>query len=177
MKHIKVVLLLAANVSLVACSATLPISYSPSNLSRGSGPVAVEQFIYVAASSGKLPANQPEEHGIGAIYLSPDIASLFTDAVRKELHFSGHILTGGTSTTISGVIDRFSYDWVGLTTQEVDVAVTFKVHGGGQVIYSRTFASHKEAPKAPGYETEAIKSAMSDCIQQFIEDAHNQRVL
>src|SRR5260221_10148321 len=105
-KCIKPVLLLLVAASLVACSATLPITYAPSNLSRGSGSIAVEQFIYAAARSGKFPANQPEERGIGAIYLSEDIASLFTDAVRKELQFSGHTLDRGASLTIGGVIDR-----------------------------------------------------------------------
>ena len=95
MKHIKIILLLAATAFLGACSTTLPISYAPSTLSRGSGPVAVEQFVYAAAQTGKFPANQPEERGIGTIYLSQEIASLFTDALRKELRFSGHTLGGG----------------------------------------------------------------------------------
>src|SRR5260221_9673693 len=125
----------------------------------------------------KGPREPTEERGIGAIYLSEDIASLFTDAVRKELQFSGYTLDRGASLTLGGVIDRFSYDWVGLLTQRVDVAVSFQVRRGGEVVYSRNLSSHKEAPKTPGYETEAIKSAMSDCIQQFLEDAHNRRAL
>lgn len=114
---------------------------------------------------------------MGTVYLSQDISSLFTDAVRKELRFSGHTLSESASSTIGGVIDRFSYDWVGFLTQRVDIAVSFQVRRGGQVVYSRTLTSHKEAPKAPGYETEAIKSAMADCIQQFLEDAHSRGAL
>lgn len=177
MKHLIRFLLLLGSAFLAGCAATLPISYTPSNLTKGSGSVAVEQFIYTAARNGKFPPNQPEERGIGTIYLSEDIASLFTDAVRKELRFSGYGLAANANSTIHGTIDRFSYNWVGFTLQKIDVAVTFEVRRGGKVLYSRAIASHKEAPKAPGYETEAIKSAMSDCIQHFIEDAHSKGVL
>src|SRR5260221_9673694 len=64
-KCIKPVLLLLVGASLVACSATLPITYAPSNLSRGSGSIAVEQFIYAAARRGKVPVNQLKNEASG----------------------------------------------------------------------------------------------------------------
>lgn len=176
MKYNQTILFLTV-LFLAGCTATLPVNYAPSNLTRGSGAVAVDQFVYAAARDGKFPANQPEERGLGTILLGQDISSLFSDAVRKELRFSGYDLSTGASVTVGGVIDRFSYDWVGLATQRVDVSVSFKVHRAGKEVYSRTITSHKEIPKAPGYETEAIKSAMSDCIQQFLGDAHAKHVL
>ena len=176
MRHKHTILFLTV-VFFVGCTATLPVNYAPSNLTQGSGSIAVNQFVYAAARDGKLPPNQPEEHGIGTILLSQDIATLFSDAVRKELRFSGYDLSTSASVTIGGIIDRFSYDWVGFSTQSVDVSVVFQVHRAGKEVYLRKITSHKEMPKAPGYETEAIKSAISDCIQQFLADTHTKHIL
>lgn len=162
-----------------ACSTTLPISYAPSNLVTGTGAVSVERFSYTAARNGNVAPNEPEKNpsGIGIIYLSDDIETLFTDAVRKELRFSGYKLAAGVPIAISGTIDRFYYDWVGLLTQSIDIVVTFRVGQDSKGIFSQTITSHKEAPKAPGYETEAIKSAMSECIQRFLQEAKDKGVL
>ncbi|MCX5825242.1 MAG: hypothetical protein NTY86_17545 [Deltaproteobacteria bacterium] len=164
---------------LASCSATLPIAYTPSNLVTGTGSVSVEHFSYTAARKGNVAPNQPEKNpsGIGDIYLSDEIETLFTDAVRKELRFSGYKLTEGVPISISGTIDRFYFDWVGFSTQSIDIVVTFRVGQDGINIFSQTITSHKEAPKAPGYETEAIKSAISECIQRFLQEAQGKGTL
>jgi hypothetical protein len=162
-----------------SCSATLPIAYAPSNLVTGTGTVSVERFYYTAAHKGSVPPNQPEKNpsGLGNIYLAEDIETVFTDAVKKELRFSGYNLAENVPVSISGTIDRFYYDWVGFSTQSVDLVVTFKIGKGGQCVFSQGISSHKEAPKAPGYETEAIKSAISECIQRFLQEAQGKGVL
>jgi len=163
---------------LTSCSATLPIAYSPSNLVTGTGSVSVERFTYTAARKGTVAHNQPEKNpsGIGDIYLSDDIESLFTDAVRKELRFSGYKLAEEVPISISGTIDRFYYDWVGFSTQSIDIVIDFRVRKNGKVLFLQTISSHKEAPKAPGYETEAMKSAISDCIHRFLQEAHKKGI-
>ena len=179
MRYIASVSIIVFTLLLASCSATLPIAYSPSNLITGTGTVSVARFSYTAARKGQIAANQPEKNpsGIGNIYLSEDIETLFTDAVRKELRFSGYRLTESVSTSISGTIDRFYYDWVGISIQSVDLVVTFRVEKDGKGIFSQTVTSHKEAPKAPGYETEAIKSSISECIQRFLQEAQGKGVL
>src|SRR5271157_3073249 len=94
---------------LASCSMTMAISYAPSNLVTGTGSVSVERFSYTAARNGNVAPNQPEKNpsGLGDIYLTDDIEALFTDAVRKELRFSGYKLAEGVPISISGTIDRF----------------------------------------------------------------------
>lgn len=161
---------------LMGCSSTLPVNYAPSNISRGSGIVDVKQFVYAAARDRGLAQNEPEEKGLGTIYLSPDIPTLISDAVRKELRLSGYELDTNASNVIGGVIENFSYDWVGLSTQSIDIKINFQVDSNGRRL-SKIISSHKEAPKAPGYETEAIKAAISDCIQRFLNEVHKERIL
>lgn len=174
-----VFIIFVLSLLLASCSATLPIAYTPSNLISGTGTVSVSRFSYTAARKGQIAPNQPEKNpsGIGDIYLSEEIETLFTDAVRKELRFSGYRLADSVPTSISGTIDRFYYDWVGFTTQSVDLVVTFAVDKDGKGVFSQTITSHKEAPKAPGYETEAIKSSISECIQRFLQEAQSKGAL
>ena len=179
MRRTTSVFIVVLSLLFASCSATLPIVYAPSNLIIGTGTVSVERFSYTAARKGQIAPNQPEKNpsGIGDIYLSEDIESLFTDAVRKELRFSGYKLAESVPMSISGTIDRFYYDWVGFLTQSVDMVVTFRVEKDGKGIFSQTITSHKEAPKAPGYETEAVKSSISECIQRFLQEAQGKGVL
>jgi hypothetical protein len=53
--------------------------------------------------------------------------------------------------------------------RSVDVVVPFRVGKGTKSIFAETIRSHKEAPKAASYETEAIKFAISECIQRFFK--------
>jgi len=179
MKSIRLPPTILLGLFLIACSVTLPFTYAPSNLTIGSGSVSVERFIYTPTRKGHLEPNQLETNpsAIGYAYLSNDIESLFTDAVRKELRFSGYKLTEGVPILIGGTIDRFYHDWVGYTTISVDMVVTFKVREDGRVIFSQTITSHKNAPKATGYDIEAMKSVVSDCIQQFLQEVRGKGIL
>jgi len=69
----------------------------------------VDRFHYSAARKGNVPPNQPEKNpsGLGNIYLAEDIETVFTDAVKKELRFSGYKLAENAPVSISGTIDRF----------------------------------------------------------------------
>ncbi|MDP2156312.1 MAG: hypothetical protein Q8K68_01215, partial [Nitrospirota bacterium] len=179
MRSIASFFIIISSLLLSSCAATLPIAYTPSNLVSGTGSVSVERFYYTSARKGNIAPNQPEKNpaGMGDIYLSDDIETLFTDAVRKELRFSGYKLAESVPISIAGTIDRFYYDWVGLLTVSVDIVVTFRVGQEGKVIFSQTYTSHKEAPKEPGYEIEAIKSAISECIQYFLQEAVAKGIL
>jgi uncharacterized lipoprotein YajG len=179
MKNAAPLIVLILTLLLTSCSLTLPIAYSPSNLVTGTGSVSVERFTYTAARKGIVAYNQPEKNpsAIGDIYLSDDIEALFTDAVRKELRFSGYKLSEEVPISISGNIDRFYYDWVGFSTQRIDIVVDFSVRKDGKVAFLETISSHKEAPKAPGYDIEAIKSAISDCIHRFLQEARSKGII
>jgi len=165
---------------LTSCSTTtLPIIYTPSNLVTGTGLLFVESFYYSAAHKGTVAPNEPESNpsGIGTIYLSDSIETIFTNAVRKELRFSGYKLAKGTPISISGTIERFYYDWVGFSSQSIDITVIFRVRKNGKEIFLKTITSNKKAPKSSGYEIEAMKSAISDCIHHFLQEAHEKGIL
>lgn len=179
MRNIPLFFIIILSLFFASCSATLPIAYSPSNLITGTGTVSVERFSYTAARKGIVASNQPEKNpsGLGDIYISEDIETLFTDAVQKEMRFSGYKLAESAPMSISGNIDRFYYDWVGFSTVSVDVVVSFRVGKDSKSIFADTISSHKEAPKAASYETEAIKSAISECIQRFLQEAQRKGAL
>lgn len=162
---------------ITSCTTTIPLLYSPSNLWRGTGNIIVNDFIYVPAKTGKLKPNLPEEHGMGTIYLDRDIALIFTDAVKKELNLSGYTLNTTHGIIIEGNIDRFLFDWVGFSTQDIEIVATFKIILNNKPIYTRKITSKKEVPKVEGMEIEGMKSVIHDSINIFIEDAKQKQLL
>jgi uncharacterized lipoprotein YajG len=172
----KRIVLLLALLALSGC--TYPISYAPSNLSVGAGPIAVDTFTYTALKKGISEANEVEKStfAMGNIYLSQDIETLYTDAVRKELRFSGHTIQDKHDVTVTGTIDRFLYDWVGLFTVDFDLVVTYNVLNHGKSIYKKTIIKAINFPKTGVGDVEAMKSTMSQSIAEFIKDAHGKKV-
>lgn len=173
MKHL--VFLLLASL-LAGC--TLPISYAPSNLSAGTGPVAVDSFAYTAFRNGTVDPNEVEKgsFALGSVKLSQEIEPLITDAVKKELRFSGHTIQDKSDITVNGVIDKYLYDWVGMFTVDFDLVVTYNVINKGKQVYTNTVSKAINFPKSGTGDVEAMKSTINQSISEFIKDAHDKKV-
>jgi len=120
---------------------------------------------------------QKNHPSIGTLLLRQNIDQVVADALRKELRLSGYSLSSA-SRVVSGSIDRFYIDWVGFTTIDVEITISFTVTSAGSRAYSAAFHSHKQAPKSDlGTDTEAIKETLADCLHQFIRDAQSRGAL
>jgi len=166
---------------LSACSTTLPVNYVASTSSRGDAEVTVNDFSYVPANEGKVQINQFQKNpsAIGQIYVSPDVPALIKSALKKELAYSGYRIEETSKILISGDIDKFYYDWVGFTEVDFEVGITFHIKDNDQLIFDLKTLSHQKAPKTPAMaqDTEAVKAAIADCIEQFLMAAKTRKVL
>lgn len=164
------------------CAQHVDISYQPANLSKGTGQIQVKTFEYLPATKGDVEPDeaQQEKSGLAYTFFQDNVDTLFTSAVKKELGFSGYALSDGGSRSVSGEIQRFSFDWVGMAGMKFDIAVHFTVTKNGKVVYSNLIESTREARKE-GYKledaSEPIELAMADCIGRFIRDAQKKGVL
>ena len=62
---------------------------------------------------------------------------------------------------------------------EVDfyLDITFRISRRGLVVYTHQSSSHQRAPKTMTQDTEAIRSAISKCIDDFLLSARSRRLL
>lgn len=179
MNHVKLIFLALTGFFLFGCS-TLPITYSPSTtVSGGQGTVSVGKFNYLPAKEGRVEANEVEKNpaSIGTVYLSTDIETLLSDAFQKELRFAGYKISSTSPVLISGDVEQFYHNWVGFLTTSVDFRIKIYVTKEGATKFTSVYSSHKEAPKASGYETEAMKSAIGECITKFLIEAEQKQSL
>ena len=173
---VKLILLTVLCVTIAGCATPIPFNYTPSNLTQGSGSVRVDRFTYTPARNGEVAPNemQKQHPSIGTLLLPQDVDELVADALRKEFRMSGYGITSN-SRAVAGSVDRFYIDWVGFSTIDVEVAITFSVRSGATQTYTATFKSHKQAPKTDsGVGIETIKTALADCLHQFIRDAQSK---
>jgi hypothetical protein len=175
---LSVVVLCIFQTLVFGCAQAVSIHYSPSNLLKGRGTVHVEHFEYRAFKNGLVDPDEVEANpfALGSMHLAENIVTLFSNALRSELKFSGYDLSEKTDVVISGVIQKFYYDWVGLN-EEFELQVHYHIIRNGSAVYSKAFTSIKSASKSPGNAAENIKSAIHDSIEQFIGDAQSNKML
>ncbi|QJD31336.1 hypothetical protein GNH96_05410 [Methylococcus geothermalis] len=164
------------------CAQHVDVSYKPANLSKGTGELYVKTFEYLPAAVGDVGPDeaQQDKSGMAYTYLSENVDALFTNAVKKDLAFSGYMVSDGSPHSVSGEIRRFSFDWVGMTGMRFEIAVSFVVTKNGKVVYSNVVESTQEARKEGSKledPSKLIGLAMADCIGRFIRDAQKKGAL
>lgn len=166
---------------LSGCPLIISLDYIPSNDAKGQGSVQVSDFIYQPATQRSVRPREvgvPSE-GIGRIYLSREIGIVFADALKRELIHSGYQVNqpeepGRTpapreTSVISGVVEEFALRELGVF--QVTVSLTVTKQGGTQQEFACQ-ARHDE-----GVIEVMIKTAMRNCIQQFILSAQSAKIL
>jgi hypothetical protein len=164
---------------LSGCPLIISLNYIPSNDAKGQGSLQVRDFIYRPATQGLVRQREvgvPSE-GIGRIFLSNEISRVFADAVKGELAHSGYRLNQAegeeqvpaATPVISGVVEKYAL----LKSGEFEVVASFSVtkqDGTRQDLSCQ--AHHNE-----GVIEVMIKTAMRNCIQQFILSAQDAKSL
>lgn len=171
-------ILLILALCLSGCPLIISLDYVPSNSAKGQGPIQVEDFIYRPAAQGFLrprELNVPSE-GIGRIFLSREIGAVFSDALKRELMHSGYQVKQTEGLTqeqaptpmISGVVEKYAL----LKTGVFEMAASFAVitrDGTRQDLVCQ--ARHNQ-----GAIEVMIKTAMRNCIQEFILGAQEAKI-
>ncbi len=161
------------------CPRVLHLNYQPSNSLTGSGTVQVSPFLDASPPTGLIKQNAVEgnPHDVEALYLSQDIGKVFTDAVSKELAFSGYNVQPGEARIVSGTIEQFFLEYVAAAEQRFELLATFTVTRTDKADFTSTCRANLKELKDWMKSGSLIERGMKDCIEQFIKTAQAAGVL
>ncbi|VFQ45801.1 YajG family lipoprotein [Desulfoluna butyratoxydans] len=165
---------------LSACSTTLPINYVPASSINGDGEISVGTIHYIPYEQGKVAENQFQqaEGSLGFIYLSDPVTDLIKTAVRKELIAGGFTVDDNSDFVIEADVTKFLYDWIGFVEVDFYLNINFQIRNkSGEVLFAHNTAAHQKAPKTMAQDTEAVRAAISKCIDEFFLEAHSKQWL
>ena len=155
------------------CPRVLYLDYQSSNSLKGNGTVQVSPFLYAGHPTGLMKQTELESSSrdVEALYLSQDIGEFFTNAVRKELAFSGYHVQPGEARIVSGTIEHFFLDYVGEDEQRFEIRATFNVNRTDAVVFASTCRSNLRQAKDWMASGLLIERGIKDCIEQFMNSA------
>jgi hypothetical protein len=172
-------LLIVIACLLAGCPRVISLDYVPSNSLRGQGQLQVETFEYRAPKKG---IERPKEMGGDAqefevFYLSQDIGTFFTKALKSELVHSGYEIVPTEKVVVSGKVERFYFDYERSEGQVFEIHVSYTVRHDGTTAYSYACDSTQERSTTLTTSGLAIKAGIKDCIERFIASAQDARAL
>ena len=155
------------------CPRVLHLDYQPSTSLKGNGTVQVAPFLYAGHPTGlmKQKALESSSRNVEALYLSQDIGEFFTNAVRKELAFSGYKVQPGEARIVSGTIEHFFLDYVEEVEQRFEILATFNVNRTDAEVFVSACRSNLRQSKDWMKSGSLIERGIKDCIEQFIKNA------
>lgn len=173
MWRVLVALALAGLVS--ACSATVPLPYSPENAYEMNGGATVANFDYQPPKP--LPSNQIRNTAIGEIFLPVPVGTHVANAVRKEFRYAGLSTKAESNCSIAGTVYDFAFDDLGYSVDfisDVEYVVTDK-RSAGEVFRNRYLVKFRGQKGGPN-TFENINKMLSDNIAKFMDDPAFQKL-
>lgn len=172
-------LLVVIGLLIAGCPRVISLNYVPSNHLRGHGRLQVDPFDYRAPKEGIEPSKEIEADGqeFEVSYLSQNIGTFFTNALKSELAHSGYEVTSADQLVISGTVERFYFDFERPDGQVFEIHVSYTVRRNGVVAYSDVCESKQQRSTALTTSGLVIKAGIKDCIEHFIKDAQDAKVL
>ena len=172
----KNILVLTAIVTLffVQGCARIPLSYVPGSVRKASGSVAVSNFKYLPAETGKVKPFQIRNTALGNLKFDKDIDIYVRDAVIAELGFVG-IKIVDHNRVLGGEIEDFLID-----ESSTSADWTLKIHyhvknmQTGNIVYASAKITQRKASKlvnVSGAINEMIKLNIEELLQdeEFIK--------
>ena len=172
-------LLICIAILIAGCPRVISLDYVPSNKLKGQGRLQVEPFEYRAPEKG---IEKPKEMGADSqefevFYLSQDIGTFFTDAVRRELMHSGYEVVPTEKVVVSGKVERFYFDYERPDGQAFEIHVSYTVSHDGGSVYSYVCESVQQRSTTLTTSGLVIKAGIKDCIERFIQAAQDAKAL
>jgi hypothetical protein len=155
------------------CPRVLYLNYQPSTPVKGSGAVQVDPFIYAGHPTGLMKEKQLESitKNPEVLYLSQDIGTFFTNALKAELAFGGYDLPPSSTHMVSGTIEHFMLEYVGETDQRFQIVVTFNVVRKDAPVFTTSCRSEQRQSLDWMGSGLLIERGIKICIEQFMRQA------
>ncbi|MFY4727849.1 hypothetical protein [Nitrospira sp. BLG_2] len=173
------VILWIGGVLIVGCASIMTLDYEPGNSLKGQGKLTIEPFRYEAAGSGRVRAHEVERNqGTRAhLFLSQEVSTFFTEALRKELAHSGYTVEKSGTRSISGSLARFYVDWTDETKRWFELRATYNVRSGDRTVFTWNCFSVQYGPNLLAQSGVLIRRGTEDCMQRFIQAAQDAQAL
>jgi hypothetical protein len=177
--RIRAIELFLCAVVLGGCGRVISLDYEPINSSKGQGPVEITPFQYQALEEHRVRPRQVETNPEArtALFLSQDISSFLTEALRKELIRAGYSPTGSSALTVSGTIRRFYIDWKTGTDRLFELSVAYSIRSQEGPLFTWDCSSLQKGPDSFVEDGILIRKATADCMQRFLHAAQDAKVL
>lgn len=172
-------LLVVIGLLIAGCPRVISLDYVPSNPLRGQGRLQVDGFDYRAPEKGiERPKEiQGDAQEFEVFYLSQNIGTFFTNALKSELVHSGYEVASTQELVVSGTVKRFYFDYERPDGQIFELHVSYTVRRSGAVTYSHACESRQERSTTLTTSGLLIKAGIKDCIERFIKGAQDAKVL
>jgi hypothetical protein len=178
-KRIRTIELLLCAVMIGGCGRVISLDYEPINSLQGQGPVEIAPFQYQAFDEHRVRARQVEGNPAARtdLFLSRDISSFFTEALRKELIRAGYSQNESNAVTVSGSISRFYLDWKTGANRLFELRVTYVIRSQERTLFTWDCSSLQKGPETLVQDGILIRKATADCMQRFLHAAQEAKVL
>jgi len=169
----RVGVLLVTALLTAGCPRVLHLNYQPSSPIKGSGIIQVNPFLYAGHPTGLMKQKELESiaRDPEALYLSQDIGTFFTNALKAELAFGEYDVQPSSTRIVSGTIEHFLIDYVGENDQRFQIRVTFNVARKDAPVF--TTSCHSERQQSTDWMRSGllIERGIKDCIEAFMTQA------
>ncbi len=172
-------LLILVSWLIAGCPRVISLDYVPSNPLKGQGRLQVNTFDYRAPAQGveRPKEMQADAEEFEVFYLSQNIGEFFTNALKSELDHSGYEVAPTEDLVITGTVERFYFDYEGPDGQAFEIRVSYTVRRSGAAAYSHACESRQEQSTALSTSGLVIRAGIKHCIERFLQDAQNAKVL
>ena len=171
--------LLLCLVTATGCPRMVSLDYQPSNPLRGQGTVGTMPFRYQPSDEHRVRPRQVETDPLAKtdLFLSQEIGTFFSDALRLELSRSGYTMNDSSDRFVSGTITRFYLDWRSGEDRTFELAADYTVQSSERTLFSWHCSSVQKGPNMLAEDGILIRKGTADCMRRFIEAAQGARVL
>jgi hypothetical protein len=155
------------------CPRVLHLNYQPSTPIKGSGTIQVDPFHYAGHPTSLMKEKQLESiaRNPEVLYLSPDIGTFFTNALKAELTFGGYDVQPASRRIVSGTIEHFLIEYVGETDQRFKISVTFNVARKDAPVFTTSCRSEPQQSLDWMGSGLLIDRGVKICIEEFMRQA------
>ena len=167
------VALLVTALLTAGCPGVLHLNYQPSTPIKGSGAIQVDPFLYGGHPTSLMKEKKLESiaRNPEALYLSQDIGTFFTNALKAELAFGGYDVQPVSTRIVSGTIEHFLIDYVGDGDQRFLIRATFKVERKDAPVFTTSCRSERQQSADWMRSGLLIERGVKECIQEFMIQA------
>ena len=164
---------------LIGCGRMLSIDYEPTNPWKGQGTLTVLPFRYEAAENDRVRPREVETNRAARteLFLSQEISSFFTEALKEELVHSGYAIEKSSPFVIRGAVTRFYVDVRNGVERFFELHATYTVQSHDHAPFTWECSSLQSGPNTLAQDSILIRKGTADCMQRFIQAALEAKIL